>query len=28
VVRFIPPRALDPTRAPRVGGRKRYDLAA
>lgn len=28
VVRFIPPRALDPTRAPRVGGRERFDLAA
>jgi hypothetical protein len=28
VVRFIPPRALDPTRTPRVGGRERYNLAA
>ncbi len=28
VVRFIPPRTIDPTRAPRVGGRERYDLAA
>jgi hypothetical protein len=28
VVRFIPPRALDPTRAPRVGGRRRFELAA
>lgn len=28
VVRFIPPRALDPARAPRVGGRERFDLAA
>jgi hypothetical protein len=28
VVRFIPPHSIDPTRTPRVGGRKRYDLAA
>ena len=28
VVRFIPPRALDPTRAPWVGGRRRFELAA
>ncbi len=28
VVHFIPPRSIDPTRTPRLGGRRRYDLAA
>ena len=28
VVSFIPPRSVDPARAPRVGGRERYHLAA
>jgi hypothetical protein len=28
VVHFIPPRGIDPTRTPRLGGRERYDLAA
>ncbi len=28
VVHFIPPRSVDPTRTPRIGGRQRYDLAA
>ncbi len=28
VVRFIPPRGVDPTRTPRLGGRARYDLVA
>jgi hypothetical protein len=28
IVRFIPPRSIDPTRTPRMGGRERYDLAA
>ncbi len=28
VVHFIPPRSIDPTRTPRLGGRQRYDLAA
>jgi hypothetical protein len=27
-VRFIPPRSVDTARAPRVGGRERYNLAA
>jgi hypothetical protein len=27
-VRFIPPPWVDPVRAPRIGGRERYDLAA
>jgi hypothetical protein len=27
-VRFIPPRSVDATRTPRLGGRERYDLAA
>ncbi len=27
-VHFIPPRSVDPTRTPRLGGRARYDLAA
>lgn len=28
VVSFIPPRSLDPTRTPRLGGKERYNLAA
>jgi hypothetical protein len=28
VVRFLPPRDVDPTRTPRIGGRERFDLAA
>jgi hypothetical protein len=27
-VRFVPPRGVDATRTPRLGGRERYDLAA
>ncbi|MBN2177285.1 MAG: DUF222 domain-containing protein [Demequinaceae bacterium] len=28
VVRFIPPRSIDPTQTPRIGGRHHYNLAA